>query len=186
MAFNFTGRWFFWAGVLRVCRDISWSLTLLGGGSSGRACWGCAEIYSMEFNFTGRWFFWGGRAEGVRRYIPWSLTLLGGGSSGAGVLRVCRDISRSLTSPGGGSFGQRAEAPSGVFKKLFLEDTCPFCGVIDSPVLDFWWHLPWFQSQGGSLTSMFCHLHTKDSSDSPLAWHLLTSWWPARWPVVHM
>ena len=30
--------------------------------------------------------------------------------------------------------------------------------------------------QGGSLTCMLLHLHAVDSSDSPLVWHLLTSW----------
>ena len=27
------------------------------------------------------------------------------------------------------------------FKKM--EDISPFCGAIDTPILDFWWHLPW-------------------------------------------
>ena len=36
-----------------------------------------------------------------------------------------------------------------------------------------------FQSQGGSLACMPCHLHAMDSSNSPLVRHLLTSWWPA-------
>ena len=55
-----------------------------------------------------------------------------------------------------------------IFFKNLLKDTSPFCGAIDKPVLDFWWHLPWvskpwwmfwtsddicpgFQSHGGSL-----------------------------------
>ena len=41
---------------------------------------------------------------------------------------------------------------------------------------------PGFQSQGGY------HLHTflsvRYSSDSPLVWHLPTSWWPAWWPIA--
>ena len=41
----------------------------------------------------------------------------------------------------------------------------PFCGATDTPVLGFWW-------QG--------HLHTTDSSDSPVVQHLLTSWRPWR------
>ena len=36
---------------------------------------------------------------------------------------------------------------------------------------------PGFQSQGGSLACV-------DSSDSPLVWHLPTSWWPAWQPVM--
>ena len=31
----------------------------------------------------------------------------------------------------------------GNLKKKNFEDTSPFCGAIDAPVLDFLWHLPW-------------------------------------------
>ena len=31
-----------------------------------------------------------------------------------------------------------------------------FCGATDTPVLDFWWHLPWFQSQGGLACMLSC------------------------------
>ena len=51
-----------------------------------------------------------------------------------------------------------------------------FCGATDTPVFDFWWHLPWV-SKGGSVGCMFCHLYAMDSSDSPLVQHLLSSWW---------
>ena len=30
----------------------------------------------------------------------------------------------------------------------FLEDINPLCWVTDTPVLDFWWHLPWVSKQG--------------------------------------
>ena len=30
-----------------------------------------------------------------------------------------------------------------VFFNNKLEDTCPFYGAIDTPVLDFWWPLIW-------------------------------------------
>ena len=30
----------------------------------------------------------------------------------------------------------------------FLEDTCPFCGATDTPVLEFWWRLPWVSKTG--------------------------------------
>ena len=41
-----------------------------------------------------------------------------------------------------------------LFKKKFLENICSFLGATDIPVLDFWWHLVGFQSQGG-----FPHMH---------------------------
>ena len=44
-------------------------------------------------------------------------------------------------------------------------------GFTDTPVLDFWWHLPWV-SKPGWINSLSCLL--TDSSDSPLVWHLLT------------
>ena len=37
---------------------------------------------------------------------------------------------------------------SDFFKKNFLEDTSPFCGATDTPVLDFQWHLPWVSKPG--------------------------------------
>ena len=63
-----------------------------------------------------------------------------------------------------------------VLLSFVLENIIPFCGATGISVLDFWWWLPWFQSQGGSLTCMLCYLHAMNSSDSPLLWHLLTSW----------
>ena len=54
-----------------------------------------------------------------------------------------------------------------------MEDISPFCGATDTPVLDFWWRLPWVSKHGGSLACILCHLHAMDSPDSPLMWHLL-------------
>ena len=34
------------------------------------------------------------------------------------------------------------------FLKKFLEDMSPFCGATDTPVLDFWWRLPWVSKPG--------------------------------------
>ena len=51
------------------------------------------------------------------------------------------------------------------FFKNFLEHINFFCGATDTPVLDFWWHLPWFQSQGGSIACALFHLHVMDTSD---------------------
>ena len=39
------------------------------------------------------------------------------------------------------------------FKHLWRTHTCPFCGTNDTPVLDFWWRLPWVSKAGWS------HLH---------------------------
>ena len=47
--------------------------------------------------------------------------------------------------------------------KNYLKDMSPFCGAIDSPVLDFWWRLPWdFNARCGSFTCILprmlvCH-----------------------------
>ena len=62
----------------------------------------------------------------------------------------------------------------------FLEVTCPFCGATDTPVLDFWWCLPWVSKPGWNRLHAFLPVHY--SSDSPLVRHLLTSWWPAWQP----
>ena len=79
-----------------------------------------------------------------------------------------------------------------------------FCRATDTPVLDFWWRLPrvskseWaalfvimfvgntpvldlmsnlgFKARMEPLTCVLCHLCTMICSDSPLVWHLLTSW----------
>ena len=55
---------------------------------------------------------------------------------------------------------------------MFLEDTSPFCGATGDVC-------PRFQSQGGSLACVLCHLCTMGSSYSPLVRHLLTPWRPA-------
>ena len=44
------------------------------------------------------------------------------------------------------------------FFQTFLEDISPFYWAPNTPVLDFWWLLPRFQSQGESLICMLCCL----------------------------
>ena len=63
-----------------------------------------------------------------------------------------------------------------------MEDTCPFCGATDTPVLDFWLRLPWGSKPGW--THLHAFLPVRYSSDSPLMQHLLTSWLPA-WQLGH-
>ena len=41
-----------------------------------------------------------------------------------------------------------------VFLIKFLEDISPFCGATEVPILELWWHLPWF-----SKTALIPHLH---------------------------
>ena len=43
-------------------------------------------------------------------------------------------------------FAPKNKFTSFIFK--FLEDTSPFCGATDNPVLDFWWHLSWVSKPG--------------------------------------
>ena len=65
----------------------------------------------------------------------------------------------------------------------FFEGHQFFCGTTDTPFLDFWWHLPWVSKPGlDPLTCILHCLHAMESSDSPLVWHLLTSWWPGWQP----
>ena len=59
-----------------------------------------------------------------------------------------------------------------LFLFKFLEDISPFCGATDTPVLDFWWCLPWVSKPGWNrFLRAFSHVW---SSDWPLVWHLLT------------
>ena len=55
-----------------------------------------------------------------------------------------------------------------------LEDISPFCGVTCTPVLNLWWCLSGFQSEGGFPACLLPHLQEMESSDSPL----VTSWQP--------
>ena len=57
-----------------------------------------------------------------------------------------------------------------------FEDKSPFCRATETPVLDFWWRMPWVSR---SITFMLCHFHVMDSSDSSLVQHLLSSWQPS-------
>ena len=62
-----------------------------------------------------------------------------------------------------------------LFLKFFWRTQVHFVGA---PIPLFWTSgdvSPGSQSQGGSLTCALLHLHTMDSSDSPLMRHLLTS-----------
>ena len=121
--------------------------------------------------------------------------------------------------------------------KNFLENICisSFCGATDTPVLDFWWHLPWvskpewtalFELCGGVcvtrslrffvifegyksflwgywypwfgllvisplvfkpqwiLQSIPYRQWYAQPQDSPLVWHLLTSWWSIWQPSL--
>ena len=34
------------------------------------------------------------------------------------------------------------------FLLKFLEDISPFCGAADTPIMDFWWRLPWVSNPG--------------------------------------
>ena len=51
------------------------------------------------------------------------------------------------------------------FFKIFLEDTSPFCGATDTPVLDFWWRLPWVSKLG-----WIPHLHAPSSATQSWQW----------------
>ena len=64
----------------------------------------------------------------------------------------------------------------------FLEDTCPSCGATGTPVLDFWWRLPWVSKPGW--TRLHAFLPARYSSDSPLVRHMPTSWRPT-WQPSH-
>ena len=73
-----------------------------------------------------------------------------------------------------------------IFFSQKLEDTSLFCGVIDTPVLAFWWCLPWVSNVGW----IPC-LHAFSpvwSSESDSGWHLLTvqmSAWQIRF-LIHI
>ena len=84
---------------------------------------------------------------------------------------------------------KRGKTPEREIQQLFLKKNFgghqlffSWGGVTDTTVLDFWWHsILSFKAKVDSLTWVFCFLHATDSSDSPLVWHLLTSWQPAWW-----
>ena len=44
------------------------------------------------------------------------------------------------------------------FFSKFLEDISPFRGATDTPLLDFWWHLPWVSMPGWIPFCMLSHL----------------------------
>ena len=63
-----------------------------------------------------------------------------------------------------------------------LEVLSPFCGATDTPVLDFWWHLLGFKARVSRLIHIRQWYTCYAFPDSPLLWHLLTSWWPVWLP----
>ena len=63
---------------------------------------------------------------------------------------------------------------------FFWEDIIPFCGATYTPVLNFWWYLLWVLKPEWAAIFMLAGAYVLYiPSDSPLLWHLLTSWWPA-------
>ena len=62
--------------------------------------------------------------------------------------------------------------------KQISGDIITFCGAIDAYILSFWWCLSC--NSKAKLIPSIHYLHVMDSSDLLLAWHLPTSWWPAR------
>ena len=70
------------------------------------------------------------------------------------------------------------------FLKHFWRTWVLFVG----PLIPLFWTSsdisPGFQSQGGSIACVLCHLHAMNSWDSPLVRHLPTSWRPAWRPVA--
>ena len=77
--------------------------------------------------------------------------------------RHCHSLSKGLP----GVHGELV-----TFSKKCFEDISPFCEATDTPVLDFWWHLPWV-SKPGLIPSLACFV-TMEFSESPLVWH--TCW----------
>ena len=72
-----------------------------------------------------------------------------------------------------------------IFWKNFFEDMSPFLWghwypCVGLPVMS----ALGFKARGGSLACMLPCLCTMDTSDSPLVWHLLTSWQPS-WQPSH-
>ena len=57
----------------------------------------------------------------------------------------------------------------------------PFLGATDAPILDFWSPLGFKARVGSALFELSGGVHVTlyIPWDSPLVWHLLTSWWPA-------
>ena len=53
------------------------------------------------------------------------------------------------------------------FFSLFLKDISPFCGVTDSPVLNFWWHLLWV-SEWAALFTFYGSIFTSGVTPTDL------------------
>ena len=59
--------------------------------------------------------------------------------------------------------------------EIFLENINPFCGATDTHDCTSGDIFPGFQGKSGFIPCVL-HLNAMDSSDSPLVWHLLTTW----------
>ena len=73
-----------------------------------------------------------------------------------------------------------------LFFKKKLKIRIPFCG----PLIPLSWTFgdvcPGLQSRSRSLTCTLHLLYAMDSLDSPLLWHLLTSWWPSYFQSMYL
>ena len=68
-----------------------------------------------------------------------------------------------------------------IFFSKFLEDISPFCGATDTTCFGLLVTFAiGFKARVDPLACMLCCLHATESSDSPLVWHLLTSWLLSR------
>ena len=65
----------------------------------------------------------------------------------------------------------------------FLKFLEPFCGATNTPVLDFWWFSSGFQGLSGQPYSHLAEAYVLHIPwDTPLVWHLPTSWRPVWQP----
>ena len=95
-----------------------------------------------------------------------------------------RDWRRLPASPGRTATGRRRRGTTLFFLFFFkiFGGHMSFLWATDTPVLDFWWRLPWVSKPGWSHLRAF--LPARYSS-SPLVRHLPTSWQPALRPRYH-
>ena len=62
----------------------------------------------------------------------------------------------------------------------------PFCGATDTPVLNFGWCLLWVSKPEWATLFELVEVYMLHVPwDSPLVWHLPTSWWPV-WQPSHL
>ena len=67
-----------------------------------------------------------------------------------------------------------------------MEDMSPFCGATDTRILDFWWHLWISKPEWAALFTLGGGVHVTHPWNSPLVWHLPTSWQPAWQPLCSL